>query len=289
MAYLRVLDESTPVQDYCVAMDFQGAGVTVTRPSNNDSVVVTIPSAAAVAGWTDDGAIVRLTTAADNVAIGSPDIIAAEKLRVVNAAGVAIRVEGREWFVKTGVAAAAASQASSYVERFTASMWTGAAEAERDFDIYAAPRSLALSEAGSTSAALRIDYEGQPVLEIGVDTPAAPAGPVGCQFISRVTAGGSVAFDFRVRENLATGDDAIRVVDSTGDVYGGVGTILFEVRGSGNVVSASGMSMFGAANYTVQHVKIADPAGGGTVDAESRTAINAIIDVLESMGASALV
>jgi hypothetical protein len=33
--------------------------------------------------------------------------------------------------------------------------------------------------------------------------------------------------------------------------------------------------------------KISDPAGGGTVDAEARTAINAIIDALESHGITA--
>jgi hypothetical protein len=40
-------------------------------------------------------------------------------------------------------------------------------------------------------------------------------------------------------------------------------------------------------NNAVQVVKIADPTGGATVDAESRTAINAIIDALEAAGISA--
>lgn len=36
-----------------------------------------------------------------------------------------------------------------------------------------------------------------------------------------------------------------------------------------------------------QAAKIADPSGGGVIDAEARTAINAIIDVLEANGLSA--
>lgn len=38
-----------------------------------------------------------------------------------------------------------------------------------------------------------------------------------------------------------------------------------------------------------QSAKIADPVAGATVDAEARTAINAIIDVLEAHGLSAKV
>lgn len=35
-------------------------------------------------------------------------------------------------------------------------------------------------------------------------------------------------------------------------------------------------------------VKIADPTGGATIDSQARTAIGAIIDVLEAFGLSAL-
>ncbi len=38
-----------------------------------------------------------------------------------------------------------------------------------------------------------------------------------------------------------------------------------------------------------QSVKINDPAGGATVDAEARTAIDAIIDALENVGITASV
>jgi hypothetical protein len=38
---------------------------------------------------------------------------------------------------------------------------------------------------------------------------------------------------------------------------------------------------------TVQQSKINDPSGGGTQDSEARTAINAIIDALETLGITA--
>lgn len=43
------------------------------------------------------------------------------------------------------------------------------------------------------------------------------------------------------------------------------------------------VGLFGAAPAT-QHAAIADPSGGATVDAEARTAINAILDALQTTG-----
>jgi len=48
------------------------------------------------------------------------------------------------------------------------------------------------------------------------------------------------------------------------------------------------MGLYGV-TPVVQATKISDPSGGGTIDAESRTAINAIIDALEGLGVSASV
>jgi hypothetical protein len=48
-----------------------------------------------------------------------------------------------------------------------------------------------------------------------------------------------------------------------------------------------GFAAFGVAPPSSQPTKISDPAGGGTIDAEARTAINAIIDVLEGAGLAA--
>lgn len=50
----------------------------------------------AASGWTDDGAIVRLTTAADTVAIGTAAMSGAEKVRIVGNS----RVEGNEAIVQ---------------------------------------------------------------------------------------------------------------------------------------------------------------------------------------------
>lgn len=43
----------------------------------------------------------------------------------------------------------------------------------------------------------------------------------------------------------------------------------------------------GGVTPAAQQSKISDPAGGGTQDDEARTAINAIIDVLEAFGLTA--
>lgn len=269
MTYLRVLDEGVQIQDYCISMDFVGAGVTVTRPWTNDSIVVTIPGAAAVTGWTDDGAIVRLTTIADNVSIGSVDIIANEKLRVVAApGGVAIRVEGREWFPKTGAADAAGSQAPSFVERFTASMWNAAgnAEVERDFDIYAGPSTLADDET-TARAQLEIFYEGFRLLAIRPDAAALGAAD-GVVFVNDKAAG-TEAFGFLATVDYAVGDIVFAVDDGGGN--------LFQIRGTGLVNTPVGYMTAGTQVVGAQGVLIADAAGGITVDAEARTAINTLL------------
>ena len=43
------------------------------------------------------------------------------------------------------------------------------------------------------------------------------------------------------------------------------------------------VGLFGA-SPVAQHAAITDPSGGGTVDAESRTAINTILDALQQLG-----
>ena len=45
----------------------------------------------------------------------------------------------------------------------------------------------------------------------------------------------------------------------------------------------SNVGLYGAAPVA-QASKINDPSGGGTIDAEARTAINALIDTLEGIG-----
>ncbi len=47
------------------------------------------------------------------------------------------------------------------------------------------------------------------------------------------------------------------------------------------------MGLFGVTPVG-QASKISDPSGGGTVDAEARTAINALIDALEGIGISSV-
>ncbi len=55
-------------------------------------------------------------------------------------------------------------------------------------------------------------------------------------------------------------------------------------RANNRVTLAAGLGVFGVAPPAAQPAKINDPSGGATTDAEARTAINAIIDVLEGAG-----
>lgn len=57
-------------------------------------------------------------------------------------------------------------------------------------------------------------------------------------------------------------------------------------RANNRVTLAAGLGVFGVAPPAAQPAKINDPSGGATIDAEARTAINAIIDVLEGAGLS---
>jgi len=66
------------------------------------------------------------------------------------------------------------------------------------------------------------------------------------------------------------------------DFVGGAGALK---AGGAEVIrlETDKLGVFGATAVT-QPAKINDPAGGGTVDAEARTAVNALIDALESLG-----
>lgn len=276
MSYLNVLDEGAPVQDHCVQMDFVGAGVAATRPSSNDRVTVTIPGAADVSGWTDDGAVVRLTTVGDRVAIGAAVSIGTEKVRVVNAAGVAIRAEGRVDLPNVSVAAAAASQARSYVQRFTASMWVAAgnAEAERDFDLYAAP-SILTDDETTARAELAIDYEGFRLLNI-IPEVAAPVGVGGVIFQNDAAEGGFPNFEFRVGADFGAGD-VLWITDNNGAGQ------LFMINGNGDVtLHANGSISIGANQIiTTRQPAIADVADG--VDVGPDNVLRADVRALKAM------
>lgn len=226
MSYIRVLDEGNAVQDRCCEVNFVGAGVAATRPSLNDRVTVTIPSGADVSGWTRIGAGVFLTNIGDTVQIGAAAPLAAEKVRIVNAGGVAARLEGREDFPNVGVAAGAASQARSYVVRWTASMWTGAAAVERDLDVYAAPSTLGADEAGGSRAELVIDYEGWRLLMVQ-PTAAAPGAVPGVIFRSDAPSGTTV-YEWRIGVDIVSPALHTAWTDLNGTV-----TPLFALDGDG--------------------------------------------------------
>lgn len=90
----------------------------------------------------------------------------------------------------------------------------------------------------------------------------------------QAAANGDLAALQKILEASATGDLAPHVA---GTAIAASAAELNKLVGAGAVV-ASGTTA----------AKIVDPAGGGTVDAEARTAINLIIDALEAFKVSAL-
>jgi len=64
------------------------------------------------------------------------------------------------------------------------------------------------------------------------------------------------------------------------------GTLTGNLTMGNNSISLGASGAFGIGGVTpsAQKTKIADPSGGGTQDAEARTAINSIIDALEAFG-----
>jgi hypothetical protein len=55
-------------------------------------------------------------------------------------------------------------------------------------------------------------------------------------------------------------------------------------RKTAKTVNTTKLAVGTAAAPVTTQAKIADPASGGTVDTQARTAINAIIDALEAFG-----
>lgn len=290
MSYIRILDEGNLVQDHCCEVNYVGAGVAATRPSLNDRVTVTIPSGADVGGWTRDvlTTTVRLTNAGDLVAVGVATAFAAEKVRILNAAGVALRIEGREDFPKTGTAAAAASQARSYVVRLTASMWTGAAEVERDIDLYAAPSSLGFDEAGGSRAELVVDYEGWRLLMIQ-PTAAAPAAVPGVIFRSDAPSGVTI-YEWRVGGDVVSPALHTAWTDLNGTV-----TPLFAIDGDGPFVPPTALAagadsrrirLQGQTSVALRNIDILNEADPGADTYRLRFLNNALASMayLESSG-----
>lgn len=134
----------------------------------------------------------------------APDTVAfttagTERLRVLSDGTIRIN--------KTGIAAGALSQAPSFPLRYTASTWTGAAEAERDWNWYGGV-TTAFDESAGVVSRMVLDYEGQNVLEIR-PTANAPGAPSGVVFRNRRADGiNAPPFTF-ITENFTAGADRI--------------------------------------------------------------------------------
>ncbi len=135
-----------------------------------------------------------------------------------------------------GTVTSAATQVPSAVERWTARTWTGAAEAERDFDAYAAIASTSVDEdlAGTptTIAQYRIDYEGQPLLIVHAGEPV-PGSPPATIFRHKAVNASDNGFEFVFENDMASDDNLLTIRDNAGET--GAGTTKLAVLGSGQV------------------------------------------------------
>lgn len=108
----------------------------------------------------------------------------------------------------------------------------------------------------------------------------------GAAATSEMTIKSKANLDLHIDFDGSTADRALRILKDNS-------TILFSVNETGNVdIVVGGLDInagFGMNNVGIQTQQshIADPSGGGTIDAEARTAIDAILVILETFGFTA--
>lgn len=319
LANYLVVEEEGTVVSIRPALNFVGAGVTVTDDAVNNRTLITI-AAEAITGWTDGGTLVYPTTATDDVAIGVQAMEGTERLRVRNSVPLVASLES----IDAGAVGA------------TLAMYHNSANpADQDviarFSFFGNDDNVGLNK----TEYMRIDVVAGDVSDTTEDgqfrifariggtlegTPCFIVDHYGSSFSSRLnaTSGGELGLVFD-KGAAGANNDVLGYVGWYGPDDGS--NLVEWIYWSATVVDAGAASkdsrlalnllvanvdtevarfdanglqlarsvgMFGV-TPPAQHAKIADPAGGGTVDAESRTAIAAIIDVLEGLGASALV
>ena len=143
------------------------------------------------------------------------------------------------WAWKSATASSAGTQANGGQFRSTASTWTGAAEAERDWDWYAGVITTA-DESTATVSRMVLDLEGQNVFQI-LPTANAPGAATGVIFRNQ-RADASNAPQFTFRASAALTEDGTRVLCRWEDTDGAAATDKkMELLGNGriNLFSAS--------------------------------------------------
>lgn len=86
---------------------------------------------------------------------------------------------------------------------------------------------------------------------------------------NRLTKGQALVGDLQADDDVTTGDDLV-----VGD----------DASVAGNLDVTGNLTAGGTINLGDPVTFIADPTGGSTIDAEARTAINAILDALDAVG-----
>lgn len=87
--------------------------------------------------------------------------------------------------------------------------------------------------------------------------------------VNRLTKGEALVGGLTTDDDVTTGDDLV-----VGD----------DASVAGNLAVTGNLTADGTINLGDPVSVIADPTGGSTIDAEARTAINAILDALDTVG-----
>lgn len=204
---------------------------------------------AAGGGFTDTGTSIRLTTVTD-------------------------RLDLRKLATATG----AASQSASSTLRLVASMWTGAAEAERTIDVHAGPSTVAADESVSASVELQLDSNGYRFLTVGPHA-AAPSAAAGALISNTKADGANPNFEFFATANIGASNPVFRIRDALEFLFRVDGSGVVDFPGSGAALRIAGTKVIGA-----QAAAEADASGGAVIDVQARATLNSLLAKLRTHG-----
>lgn len=223
-------------------------------PADTDVIFRWMGYGEADAGAATKTEMFRVDVVADDVSDGTEDATGHVYAITAGALAESFRFSGMGLALpKIGTAAAAATQAASRRSRFTASMWTGAAEGERDWDIYAVPSSVAVDESGGARTWLAFDFEGNPFLQF-----ACSGATSGNPIIRSAAPGGATAgIEFRTLGDFSNVQPAYRFTDAEG-----AGALL-DVMGDG--VSVFTRAADAALGYEIQLYQLSASPGQNDV------------------------
>lgn len=287
-------------------------GVTVSDNPGADRVDVDVAGAATLAGgWQDDGSVVRLVTPEDAVVIGG----AVDGLRTWTwtDSDKSLKVPDYNGFVNPGIirfreglnfadlvyhpANIIESSGGLFVRMGNLGFRAAGPDATNALILFAdATAAYFAAETGTIDGDRDIRFntrgvtkwrikgrttnghfiaESDRIYDIGGDTDNRPRNVNAQSFRALATAGLGFLFS---GENTGLSHEAANFIKTLVN-----NSVAMGVRHEAGVVKLGFFPTVGAAPVA-QQAHIADPAGGGTVDAEARTAINSILNLIEAYG-----